>query len=173
MPRSLALDRIKFHFVRLGAFRGEDVFVLKAAVHHNDSGCISINLSYNDRHRLKTNFFASMFSSMTCDQLITTVVTRSSDCRHEDTILSEMTKDAHCFAEANERLCWVYSVLLRVLLSQRCRRCVGSLITDGILMKSDKNQRNPRVFKASDLCPYYNRRVNASDNTGSFHISVS
>ena len=43
----------------------------------------------------------------------------------------------------------------------------------GVLMKLDKNQRKPRVFKASDLCPYYNRRVNAADNTCSFHISIS
>ena len=40
----------------------------------------------------------------------------------------------------------------------------------GVLMKLDKNQRKPRVFKASDLCPYYNRRVNATDNSGCFHI---
>jgi len=40
----------------------------------------------------------------------------------------------------------------------------------GVLMKLDKNQRKPRVFKASDLCPYYNRRVDAADNSGSFHI---
>jgi len=43
----------------------------------------------------------------------------------------------------------------------------------GVLMKLDKNQRKPRVFKASDLCPYYNRRVNSSDNAGCFHISFS
>ena len=43
----------------------------------------------------------------------------------------------------------------------------------GVLMKLDKNQRKPRVFKASDLCPYYNRRVHSSDNAGSFHISFS
>ena len=40
----------------------------------------------------------------------------------------------------------------------------------GVLMKLDKNQRKPRVFKASDLCPYYNRRVNAAHDTGCFHI---
>ena len=40
----------------------------------------------------------------------------------------------------------------------------------GVLMKLDKNQRKPRVFKASDLCPYYNRRVNSSYNSCSFHI---
>lgn len=40
----------------------------------------------------------------------------------------------------------------------------------GVLMKLDKNQRKPRVFKASDLCPYYNRRVDASDDTGRFHF---
>ena len=34
----------------------------------------------------------------------------------------------------------------------------------GVLMKLDKNQRKPRVFKASDLCPYYNRRVHTTDN---------
>ena len=39
----------------------------------------------------------------------------------------------------------------------------------GVLMKLDKNQRKPRVFKASDLCPYYNRRVDPSDNSGCFH----
>ena len=43
----------------------------------------------------------------------------------------------------------------------------------GVLMKLDKNQRKPRVFKASDLCPYYNRRVHASYNAGCFHISFS
>jgi len=41
----------------------------------------------------------------------------------------------------------------------------------GVLMKLDKNQRKPRVFKASDLCPYYNRRVNASNDASCFHIS--
>ena len=40
----------------------------------------------------------------------------------------------------------------------------------GVLMKLDKNQRKPRVFKASDLCPYYNRRVDAAYNSGRFHI---
>ena len=40
----------------------------------------------------------------------------------------------------------------------------------GVLMKLDKNQRKPRVFKASDLCPYYNRRVDSSYNSGCFHI---
>ena len=40
----------------------------------------------------------------------------------------------------------------------------------GVLMKLDKNQRKPRVFKASDLCPYYNRRVNSSYDSGCFHI---
>ena len=39
----------------------------------------------------------------------------------------------------------------------------------GVLMKLDKNQRKPRVFKASDLCPYYNRRVNSSNNSCCFH----
>ena len=39
----------------------------------------------------------------------------------------------------------------------------------GVLMKLDKNQRKPRVFKASDLCPYYNRRVDPSYDSGSFH----
>ena len=39
----------------------------------------------------------------------------------------------------------------------------------GVLMKLDKNQRKPRVFKASDLCPYYNRRVNATNNSCCFH----
>ncbi len=34
----------------------------------------------------------------------------------------------------------------------------------GVLMKLDKNQRKPRVFKASDLCPYYNRRVMAHNH---------
>ena len=44
----------------------------------------------------------------------------------------------------------------------------------GVLMKLDKNQRKPRVFKASDLCPYYNRRVHSSDNACCFHgISFS
>jgi hypothetical protein len=43
----------------------------------------------------------------------------------------------------------------------------------GVLMKLDKNQRKPRVFKASDLCPYYNRRVNTSDNTRRFHRLAS
>ena len=42
----------------------------------------------------------------------------------------------------------------------------------GVLMKLDKNQRKPRVFKASDLCPYYNRRVNSSDYSGCFHIQT-
>ena len=41
----------------------------------------------------------------------------------------------------------------------------------GVLMKLDKNQRKPRVFKASDLCPYYNRRVNAADNAGCSHAA--
>ena len=40
----------------------------------------------------------------------------------------------------------------------------------GVLMKLDKNQRKPRVFKASDLCPYYNRRVDAAYNSGCFHF---
>ena len=40
----------------------------------------------------------------------------------------------------------------------------------GVLMKLDKNQRKPRVFKASDLCPHYNRRVDAAYNAGCFHI---
>ena len=40
----------------------------------------------------------------------------------------------------------------------------------GVLMKLDKNQRKPRVFKASDLCPYYNRRVNASNYSCCFHL---
>ena len=43
----------------------------------------------------------------------------------------------------------------------------------GVLMKLDKNQRKPRVFKASDLCPYYNRRVYSSDNSGCFHVGSS
>ena len=43
----------------------------------------------------------------------------------------------------------------------------------GVLMKLDKNQRKPRAFKASDLCPYYNRRVNSSHNSGCFHIRSS
>ena len=43
----------------------------------------------------------------------------------------------------------------------------------GVLMKLDKNQRKPRVFKASDLCPYYNRRVDPSDNSGCFHSGIS
>ena len=43
----------------------------------------------------------------------------------------------------------------------------------GVLMKLDKNQRKPRVFKASDLCPYYNRRVHTTNNASSFHISFS
>ena len=43
----------------------------------------------------------------------------------------------------------------------------------GVLMKLDKNQRKPRVFKASDLCPYYNRRVHPTDDTSSFHIYLS
>ena len=40
----------------------------------------------------------------------------------------------------------------------------------GVLMKLDKNQRKPRVFKASDLCPYYNRRVDATNDTRCFHL---
>ena len=40
----------------------------------------------------------------------------------------------------------------------------------GVLMKLDKNQRKPRVFKASDLCPYYNRRVHPAYNASCFHI---
>ena len=40
----------------------------------------------------------------------------------------------------------------------------------GVLMKLDKNQRKPRVFKASDLCPYYNRRVYSSYYSCCFHI---
>ena len=43
----------------------------------------------------------------------------------------------------------------------------------GVLMKLDKNQRKPRVFKASDLCPYYNRRVYSADNAGCSHIYLS
>lgn len=36
----------------------------------------------------------------------------------------------------------------------------------GVLMKLDKNQRKPRAFKASDLCPYYNRRVRFCEYRG-------
>ena len=42
----------------------------------------------------------------------------------------------------------------------------------GVLMKLDKNQRKPRVFKASDLCPYYNRRVDAANDSCCFHLSL-
>ena len=66
-----------------------------------------------------------------------------------------------------------YEVWLLLLLSQRNCRCDGSHITDWVLMKLNKNQRKPRVFKASDLCPYYNRRVDPSDNSCCFHISFS
>ena len=81
-----------------------------------------------------------------------------------------MTKGAHCFAEVNERLCWVYSVLLQVLLSQRCRRCDGSSSRSLGLREIGQNQRKPSVFKASDLCPYYNRRVDPSHDSSRFHI---
>lgn len=39
----------------------------------------------------------------------------------------------------------------------------------GVLMKLDKNQRKPRIFKASDLCTYNNTIVNSPYNTRSFH----
>ena len=35
-----------------------------------------------------------------------------------------------------------------------------------------QNQRKPRVFKASNLCPYYNSIVNSPDNTCCFHSIV-
>lgn len=83
-----------------------------------------------------------------------------------------MTKGAHCFAEVNERLCWVYSVLLQVLLSQRCRHCDGSSSRSLGLREIGQNQRKPSVFKASDLCPYYNRRVDTAYNASGFHIQL-
>lgn len=39
----------------------------------------------------------------------------------------------------------------------------------GVLMKLDKNQRKPRIFKASDLCTYNNTIVDAPDNACCFH----
>lgn len=39
----------------------------------------------------------------------------------------------------------------------------------GVLMKLDKNQRKPRIFKASDLCTYNNTIVDSSDYSCCFH----
>lgn len=86
---------------------------------------------------------------------------------------SEESKGAHCFAEVNERLCWVYTVLLRVLLSQRCRRCGCSSSRSLGLREIGQNQRKPSAFKVSDLCPYYNRRVHPANNASCFHILFS
>lgn len=41
----------------------------------------------------------------------------------------------------------------------------------GVLMKLDKNQRKPRIFKASDLCTYNNTIVDAPHDSCCFHIS--
>ena len=84
-----------------------------------------------------------------------------------------MAKGAHCFEEVNERLCWVYTVLLLVLLSRRCRRCDGSSSWSLGLREIGQNQRKPSVFKASDLCPHYNRRVDSPNDAGCFHICTS
>lgn len=83
-----------------------------------------------------------------------------------------MTKGAHCFSEVNERLlcvmkfdcCSSFHSVIAVVMAATSRI--------GVLMKLDKNQRKPRVFKASDLCPYYNRIVDPSDNAGCFHNSI-
>ena len=42
----------------------------------------------------------------------------------------------------------------------------------GVLMKLDKNQRKPRAFKASDLCPYYNRRVYATRDPARYKLDA-
>ena len=40
----------------------------------------------------------------------------------------------------------------------------------GVLMKLDKNQRKPRIFKASDLCTYNNTIVDPAHDSGCLHI---
>ncbi len=62
-----------------------------------------------------------------------------------------------------------YSVLLLVLLSQQRCCCDGSSSQIGY-REVGQNQRKPCVFKAFDLCPYYNRIVNPSNNSCCSHV---
>ena len=63
---------IHFHLVCLGAFRGQDVFALKVAVHHDDGCGIPVHVSDDGRHGSQLCQFTGVFATVSGDDFIST-----------------------------------------------------------------------------------------------------